>query len=74
MSVSSKRLRHQEERAAERKESGEAFNPSQHPSPSIFSLSVPLLRQTYFQSPGKSVDSSLFPLLGLLAGYPFQQT
>lgn len=35
---------------------------------------VPLPRHTYFQSPGKSVDSSLFPLLGLLAGYPFQQT
>lgn len=43
-------------------------------APFIFSSFVPFLGQTYFQSPGKSVDSSLFLLLGLLAGYPFQQT
>lgn len=53
-------------------------DPCPSPTDIFFHLSflpfVPPRCQTYFQSPGKSVDSSLFPLLGLLAGYPFQQT
>lgn len=69
-------LCHREQRPADRKETAELITPPLPTSlsPSIFSPFVPLFCQTYFQSPGKSVDSSLFPLLGLLAGYPFQQT
>lgn len=58
---------HWEQRLTEREERAEQAT-LLHPA------FVPLPRHTYFQSPGKSVDSSLFPLLGLLAGYPFQQT
>lgn len=67
-----------DQRPADRKETAETVKPPPSPSPHLFlHPSFPPCSsscQTYFQSPGKSVDSSLFPLLGLLAGYPFQQT
>ncbi len=70
-------LRHQKQRPADRKKTAELVIPIPPPHISLSSHLFSLCsnrRQTYFQSPGKSVDSSLFPLLGLLAGYPFQQT